>query len=214
MPKPTATIFLADDQRDVLEALRLLLKGEGYAAETFDHPHALVEALRGRAADAVLMDLNYTRDTTSGEEGLDTIARIRAFDASTPVIVMTAWGSIELAVEAIRRGAQDFIEKPWDNARLLTVLRTQVALGRALCRASVLEAENRELTAAESELIAESPVMQPVLETIERVAASDANVLITGESGCGKGLVARIIHQRSARRERSLVVVNIGALSE
>ena len=214
MPKPTATIFLADDQRDVLEALRLLLKGEGYATETFDDPHALIEALRGRAADAVLMDLNYTRDTTSGEEGLDAIARIRAFDASTPVVVMTAWGSIELAVEAIRRGAQDFIEKPWDNARLLTVLSTQVALGRALCRARVLEAENRELTAAESELIAESPVMQPVLETIERVAASDANVLITGESGCGKGLVARIIHQRSARRERSLVVVNIGALSE
>src|SRR5690606_23882828 len=100
MPKPNATIFLADDQRDVLEALRLLLKGEGYATETFDDPDALIEALRGRAADAVLMDLNYTRDTTSGEEGLDAIARIRAFDASTPVIVMTAWGSIELAVEA------------------------------------------------------------------------------------------------------------------
>jgi DNA-binding NtrC family response regulator len=214
MPARAPRIFVADDQRDVVESLRLLLKGEGYAAETFDHPDALVGALRKQAADAVLMDLNYTRDTTSGEEGLDAIARIRAFDAHTPLVVMTAWGSIALAVEAMRRGAQDFIEKPWDNDRLLTVLRTQVALGQALNRTRALEAENRHLTAGDTELIAESPVMQPVLETIERVAPSDANVLITGESGCGKGLAARAIHDRSARRERSLVVVNIGSLSE
>jgi DNA-binding NtrC family response regulator len=207
-------IFIADDQRDVLESLRLLLKGEGYAAETFDRPDTLLDALKSRSADAVLMDLNYTRDTTSGEEGLELIARIRAFDAATPVVVMTAWGTIELAVEAMRRGAQDFVEKPWENARLLTVLQTQVALGQALRRTRALEAENRQLTAADSDLIAESPVMQPVLETIERVAPSDANVLITGESGCGKGLVARIIHANSRRSERSLVIVNIGSLSE
>src|SRR5690606_19061614 len=127
---------------------------------------------------------------------------------------MTAWGTIELAVAAMRRGAQDFIEMPWDNTRLLTVLQTQVALGQALGRTRALEAENRQLTAADTELIAESPVMQPVLETIERIAPSDANVLITGESGCGKGLVARIIHANSMRRERSLVIVNIGSLSE
>jgi DNA-binding NtrC family response regulator len=214
MPSRTPHIFIADDQRDVLESLRLLLKGEGYAAETFDNPDALIEGLRARTADAVLMDLNYTRDTTSGEEGLDTIARVRAFDAYTPIVVMTAWGSIELAVEAMRRGAQDFVEKPWDNERLLTVLRTQVALGQALNRTRALEAENRQLTAADGELVAASPVMQPVLETIERVAPTDANVLITGESGCGKGLVARIIHNGSSRRDRSLVIVNIGSLSE
>jgi DNA-binding NtrC family response regulator len=208
------SIFIADDQRDVLESLRLLLKGEGYAVETFPDPGTLVEALRRRMADAVLMDLNYTRDTTSGEEGLDTVTRIRAFDAGTPIVVMTAWGSIELAVEAMRRGAQDFVEKPWDNERLLSVLRTQVALGQALNRTRALEAENRQLTAADGELIAESPVMQPVLETIERVAPTDANVLITGESGCGKGLVARILHAESPRSERSLVIVNIGSLSE
>jgi DNA-binding NtrC family response regulator len=194
--------------------LRLLLKGEGYTAESFDHPAALIAALRARSADAVLMDLNYTRDTTSGDEGLDTVARIRAFDAATPLVVMTAWSSIEVAVEAMRRGAQDFVEKPWDNERLLTVLRTQVALGQALTRTRALEAENRQLTSADSELVAESPVMRPVLETIERVAPSDANVLITGESGCGKGLVARIIHQHSERRERGLVIVNIGSLAE
>ena len=132
MPIRTPRILIADDQHDVLESLRLLLKGEGYAAETFDTPEALVRALRARTADVVLMDLNYTRDTTSGEEGLDTVARIRAFDAYTPIVVMTAWSSIELAVEAMRRGAQDFVEKPWDNDRLLTVLRTQVALGQSL----------------------------------------------------------------------------------
>ena len=207
-------ILIADDQRDVLESLRLLLKGEGYTTESFEDPARLIEALRARAADAVLMDLNYTRDTTSGAEGLDTISAIRAFDASTPIVAMTAWGSIELAVEAMRRGAQDFIEKPWDNERLNTVLRTQVALGQALNRTRALEAENRQLTAPDGELIAESAVMAPVLETIGRVAPSDANVLITGESGCGKGLVARIIHEHSGRRDASFVVVNIGALAE
>src|SRR5690606_19739891 len=214
MPARSPRIFIADDQRDVLESLRLLLKGEGYAAETFDRPDKLLDALRRRSADAVLIDLNYTRDTTSGEEGLDLIGRIRAFDATTPIIVMTAWGTIELAVEAMRRGAQDFIEKPWDNTRLLTVLQTQVALGQALGRTRALEAENRQLTGVDTEMIAESPVMQPVLETIERVAPSDANVLITGESGSGKGLVARVIHANSRRAERSLVIVNIGSLSE
>jgi DNA-binding NtrC family response regulator len=215
MPARPPRIFVADDQRDVTESLRLLLKGEGYTAETFDHPEALVGALRTRAPDAVLMDLNYTRDTTSGDEGLDTIARIRAFDAHTPIVVMTAWGTIGLAVEAMRRGAQDFVEKPWDNDRLLTVLRTQVALGQALNRTRVLEAANRNLNgSAGTELIAESAAMRPVLETIERVAPTDANVLITGESGCGKGLVARLIHERSGRRERSFVTVNIGSLAE
>jgi DNA-binding NtrC family response regulator len=216
MPMPTRAprIFVADDQRDVLESLRLLLKSEGYSAETFTNPEGLVGALRERAADAVLMDLNYTRDTTSGDEGLDAVTRIRSFDANTPIVLMTAWGTIGLAVEGMRRGAQDFVEKPWDNDRLLTVLRTQVALGRALQRARTLEAENRQLQGAGEALIAESAAMQPVLETIERVAPTDANVLITGESGCGKGLVARLIHDASPRRERSLVTVNIGSLAE
>ena len=214
MPTRQPRIFVADDQRDVVESLRLLLKGEGYAAETFGNTESLVGALRERTADAVLMDLNYTRDTTSGDEGLDAVTRIRSFDAHTPIVLMTAWGTINLAVEGMRRGAQDFIEKPWDNERLLAVLRTQVALGRALQRARTLEAENRQLVGGSDSLIAESSAMQPVLETIERVAPTDANVLITGESGCGKGLVARLIHEGSPRRERSLITVNIGSLAE
>ncbi len=192
----------------------MLFKSEGYAAETFTNPEALVAALRERTADAVLMDLNYTRDTTSGDEGLDAVTKIRSFDAHTPIVLMTAWGTINLAVEGMRRGAQDFIEKPWDNERLLAVLRAQVALGRALQRARTLEAENRQLQGGGDSLIAESAAMQPVLETVERVAPTDANVLLTGESGCGKGLVARLIHEGSPRRERSLITVNIGSLAE
>src|SRR5512142_2929175 len=134
-------VLVADDQRDVLEALRLLLKSEGYAIETVTSPPALLRALETHEFDAVLIDLNYTRDTTSGEEGLDLLSRIQAMDSTLPVIVMTAWGSVELAVEAMRRGARDFIQKPWDNARLLATLRTQAELARALRRGQRLEAE-------------------------------------------------------------------------
>ena len=143
MPSTSPRVLIADDQRDVLEALRLLLKGEGYQVDTVDSPAAALNALEQRDYDAVLIDLNYARDTTSGEEGLDLLRRIHAADESLPVIVMTAWGSVHLAVEAMRRGARDFIEKPWDNERLLTILRTQIELGRALRRASRLEAQTR-----------------------------------------------------------------------
>jgi DNA-binding NtrC family response regulator len=214
MPKTDSVVFVVDDQRDVLESVRLLLKDEGFTAEMFPHPNALLDALRTRSPDVVLMDLNYARDTTSGDEGLEALARLRAIDATTPVIVMTAWGTIGVAVEAMRRGAQDFVEKPWENERLLTVLRTQVALGQAVRRTRALEVENRKLIASDTELIARSAAMQPVLETIERIAPSDVNVLITGESGCGKGLVARVLHERSQRCEKSLVIVNVGGIQE
>src|SRR5579871_2345905 len=126
----TPCILIADDQPDVLEALRFLVKGEGYSAETVNAPAAAIDAVESRDFDAVLMDLNYTRDTTSGQEGLDLLQRILALDSTLPVIVMTAWGSVELAVEAMRRGARDFIQKPWDNARVSAILKTQIELGR------------------------------------------------------------------------------------
>src|SRR5213592_717750 len=187
-PKPdVAAILIADDQPDVLEALRLLLKGEGFAIEAAASPAQVLAALEAREFAAVLMDLNYARDTTSGQEGLDLLARLREIDPSLPVVVMTAWGSIELAVEAMRRGARDFIEKPWENARLLAVLRTQIELGSALRRGQKLERENRALRREGlPELIAESPAMQPVLKLMERIGPSDANVLVLGEHGTGK----------------------------
>jgi len=211
----TPSILIADDQPDVLEALRFLVKGEGYAAETVNSPAAATDAVESRDFDAVLMDLNYTRDTTSGQEGLELLNRIQTLDATLPVIVMTAWGSVELAVEAMRRGARDFIQKPWDNARLSAILKTQIELGRALRKGQRLEAENRALRAERfPQLIAGSAAMRPVLDVISRVGPSDANVLITGENGTGKGLVAQTLHSVSLRSTRPLVTVNTGGLAE
>ena len=215
MPAPASVrILIADDQADVLEALRLLLKGEGFLNDAVESPAAALKALEQRDYDAALIDLNYARDTTSGREGLDLLARMRALDETLPVVVMTAWGSINLAVEAIRKGARDFIEKPWNNERLLSVLRTQVELGRALRRASHLEAQTAASGDSRAAIIADSPAMQPVLQIIARVGPSEANVLITGENGTGKGLVAQALHSASSRAHRPMVTVNSGGVSE
>ena len=208
-------VLVADDQRDVLEALRILLKAEGLDCETASSPAGALAALEARQYDAVLIDLNYARDTTSGQEGLDLLAKIREVDASLPVIVMTAWGTVDLAVEAMRRGARDFVQKPWENARLLTTLRTQIALGRALRQGERLEAENRLLRhEGAPAMIAGSPAMRPVLDVIARVGPSDANVLITGENGTGKGVVARALHAVSARAGKPFLTLNAGGISE
>jgi DNA-binding NtrC family response regulator len=208
-------ILVADDQADVLEALRLLLKGEGFRIETTTSPAGILSAVEKRDFDAVLMDLNYARDTTSGREGLDLLKQIRDLDASLPVIVMTAWGSVESAVEAMRRGARDYIEKPWDNGRLIATLRTQVELGRAIRRSQHLEEENRLLRGAGlPEVVSESKAMAEVMALIERIGPSDANVLITGEHGTGKEVAARWLHALSLRAAKPLVTVNAGALPE
>ena len=208
-------ILIADDQPDVLEALRLLLKGEGLEADTVTSPSAAVESIDSREYDLVLIDMNYTRDTTSGQEGLDLLARIRRLDGTLPIVVMTAWGSVEGAVEAMRRGAKDYIEKPWEDGRMLATVSTQVELGQALRRSQRLEDENRRLRRdGLPVLIAEASVMQPVLRLMERVAPSDANVLIVGEHGTGKEVVARWLHAASERSANALVTVNAGGLSE
>ena len=214
MTRP-ARVLIADDQRDVLEALRLLLKGEGLECETASSPAGVLAALEARDYDAVLIDLNYTRDTTSGQEGLDLLARIRDVDPDLPILVMTAWGTVDLAVEAMRRGARDFVQKPWENARLLATLSTQIALSRALKQGKRLEAENRLLRQeTDASMIAESPAMAPVLEVIARVGPSDANVLIEGENGSGKGVVARALHAVSKRSGKAFVTLNAGGISE
>jgi len=209
-----ARILIADDQRDVIEALRLLLKSEGYQIDTADSPVGVLKAVQRREYDVVLIDLNYARDTTSGEEGLELLACLRGVDETLPIVVMTAWASVSLAVEAMRRGARDFIEKPWDNERLLSILRTQAELGRALRRTKSLEAQTRLQTDGRAPLIAQSAVMQPILEVIARVGPSEAHVLITGENGSGKGLVAQALHAASPRASRPLVTINAGGVSE
>jgi DNA-binding NtrC family response regulator len=173
------------------------------------------EILASSSYDAVLIDLNYARDTTSGQEGLGLLSDIVAIDSTLPVIVMTAWGNVDLAVEAMRRGARDFVQKPWENERLLAILRTQVELHRALQRAERLAAENCLLgIQGRPAFIATAPSMVPVLEAIARFAPSDANVLITGEHGTGKEVVARTIHVLSLRASRQMVAVNTGGLAE
>ncbi|MBT8336440.1 MAG: sigma-54 dependent transcriptional regulator [Gemmatimonadetes bacterium] len=208
-------MLIADDQTDVLEALRLLLKGAGFEISTASSPAGVLRVVEDEDVDVVLMDLNYTRDTTSGREGLDLLARLRSEDDTLPIVVMTAWGSVEGAVEAMRRGARDYVEKPWDNERLLTTLRTQAELGRALRRSQQMEGENVQVsTSGTPRLIAESRAMEPVLEMMERVGPSSANVLITGEHGTGKEVAARWLHAVSDRARKPLVAVNVGGFSE
>ncbi|HLF55448.1 MAG TPA: sigma-54 dependent transcriptional regulator [Thermoanaerobaculia bacterium] len=209
-----ARALVADDQRDVLEALRLLLRPEGFEIEAVGTPASVVDAAAHRDFDVALVDLNYSRDTTSGAEGLELLRELRQIDPTLPVVVMTAWGSIELAVEAMRQGARDFVQKPWENERLLTILRNQVELGRALRARDRLEAAQR-LPAGDGggRLVAESAAMRPVVEIVARVGPSDAAVLVTGENGTGKGVVARALHAASRRAARPLVHVNIGGLA-
>ncbi len=198
----------------MLEALRLLLKGHGYEIETATSPAAVLRTVEARELDLALLDLNYTRDTTSGKEGLDLLSAVRGLDPTLSVVVMTAWGSVEGAVEAMRRGARDYVEKPWDNERLLATLQNQVELTRALRRVERLEVEREAREGDLPELVAESRTMQPVLQLIERAGPSDANVLITGEPGTGKEVVARWLHARSPRSGRPLVTLNAGAVPE
>jgi DNA-binding NtrC family response regulator len=209
-------ILIADDQSHVVEALRLLLKGEGYQTEAANSPAGVLASIESGAFDCVLMDLNYARDTTSGAEGLDLLTRAQPIDPTLPIVVMTAWGAVEVAVEAMRRGARDFIQKPWENARVLAIVRTQIELGRALRKSQRIEAENDALRDERrpGDVIAESAGMRAVLDVIARVGPSNAHILVTGENGSGKGVIARALHAASGRAGRSIVTVNAGGLSE
>ena len=207
-------ILIADDQPDVLEALRILLKGEGHQTDAVTSLGAVMNALDKRTYALLMMDLNYTRDTTSGQEGLEVIPRIQTIDETLPIVVMTAWATVDLAVEAMKLGARDFVTKPWDNDRLASIVRTQIALGNALRKSQQLEAKNELLRGKMPNIISDSPRMRPVIELIARVAPSDANVLITGENGTGKGVVAQALHSLSTRTSKIMITVNMGGLSE
>jgi DNA-binding NtrC family response regulator len=208
-------ILVADDQPDVLEALRLLLKAEGYQIDTAKSPAAVLKAIEARDYSLAIIDLNYARDTTSGQEGLDLLSKLQAADSSLPVVVMTAWASVEIAVEAMRRGAKDFITKPWENPRLLSIVKNQIELAGAVRAYRRLEQENQILRGKGGpNLIAQSPAMRPVLEIISRVGPSDANILITGENGTGKGVVAQALHAVSVRAGKAFISVNMGGLPE
>ncbi len=206
-------ILVVDDQVDVLEALRLLLKPEGFAVTAVTSAAAALAAARETGFDAALIDLNYARDTTSGKEGLDLLSALRAADDALPVVVMTAWGTIDGAVEAMRRGARDYVQKPWENARLVATLAAQIELGRAL-RASRCPRAPEAHAPDVPEVIAASRAMDAVLRVVDRVGPSFANVLVTGEHGTGKEVVARRLHAISLRRAEAFVAIDAGALAE
>ncbi len=219
-------ILVADDQPAVREALRILLVNEGYRVELATSPQEALRLIREQEFALAMLDLNYARDTTSGEEGLELVQQLQKIEGAPPVLVMTAWATVDLAVAAMRNGARDFIQKPWDNARVLSIIRTQLQVAAVTRRANRLEAENQLLrkevagsfgsdSFAEADaLIARSAGMRAVLEMIRRVAPAKANVLITGENGTGKGVVARALHGASDRADKPFITINMGGLSE
>ena len=206
-------VLIADDQNDLLVALRILLKGAGYETDAVTSPPEILERIEKQHYALLMMDLNYARDTTSGDEGLEIIPKIQSLDPALPIVVMTAWATVDVAVEAIKRGARDFVPKPWDNERLLSIVRTQIEFARAVHDTQNLEAKNQLLRGTVPKIVAESLQMQRVRELISRVAPSDANVLITGENGTGKGVVARALHAASPRGRKCMITVNMGGLS-
>ncbi len=208
-------VLVADDQPAVLDALKMLLRAEGFDVELARSPQVVLQSLGMREYDLLLLDLNYARDTTSGREGIELLEKIREADHQVPIIVMTAWGSIDLAVETVRRGARDFIQKPWDDERLVNTIRTHAELYRAIRKGQRLEAENRLFRhQGRATFIAEAPSMQPVVEAISQVGPSDANVLITGEHGTGKEVVAQMLQLASLRQDKPFIAVNTGGLPE
>ena len=212
-----AKILIADDQSEILSALSFICSAEGYHTTCAESPEAAIAALGKSEFDLLLMDMNYHQDRTSGQEGLDLLRRVQQIDPSLPAVVMTAWASIPLAVEAVQAGARDFLQKPWENERLLSILRTQIQLRAALKGKERLEAENLVLRNAQnpiSDFVTLSPAMQEVQRIVEQVAPSDANILITGENGTGKGVVARMLHRLSSRVQQPLISVNMGGIPE
>jgi len=208
-------ILIADDQADILSALKLLLKREGFEVATATSPAGVLDVTAREHVDVALVDLNYTRDTTSGDEGVALVDQLHRQHPELPVVVMTAWATVEVAVKAMRHGANDFLEKPWNNQRLLSVLRNQVQLAEARRRGRRLADENAILRASDgTNLVATSRPMQEVVRLARQVASSKASVLITGEPGTGKSLLAKLIHDWSDRAEKSFISVNAGGLPE
>ncbi|MDY1548779.1 sigma-54-dependent transcriptional regulator [Luteibacter sahnii] len=208
-------VLVVDDHPDVRLAMRVLLRSEQVPSIDVESPAAALEAVSRREFSCAVLDLNYTADTTSGQEGLALVGRLREEAPELPLIVMTAWGSIDLAVKAMRLGAADFIEKPWSNARMMHTVRAQMALRE-------MREENRRLRyeaslsrqSSDVLRICESSSMRHVVELISRVAKGDSNVLLLGENGTGKSLFARELHALSPRVEEPLIRVDMGSLPE
>ncbi len=212
-------ILIADDDASIVAALRLFLKSEGFKVTTATSPAEVEFLIKSKEIDLALIDLNYQLDTTSGQEGLQLTQKLKEYDADLTVVCMTGWATVEIAVQAMQLGAGDFISKPWENDRLLSIINNQLALRRQTKNNLKLTEENNNLKQQIAvldghELVAESSAMQSLLATLAQIAQADINILITGENGTGKSLLASHIHQLSARANNTFVSVNMGAITD
>jgi DNA-binding NtrC family response regulator len=218
MEQTTPSILIADDDSKIITALKLLLKAENYQVTTVNSPDELLRILKRRDFSVTLIDLNYQKDTTSGQEGLQLIADIKAINEQLPIVVMTGYSSVDIAVEAMKLGASDFVQKPWGNDRLLAILASQVRFHAMAKKGVKLEQENAllrsEISGNQSNIIAKSQTMQQVLSQIKKLALSEMSILLTGENGCGKSMLADYVHQCSTRKANTFMSVNMGAISE
>lgn len=211
-------ILIADDDPSIVAALRLFLKSEGFKVTTASSPAEAVFFVKQNDIDLALIDLNYHADTTSGQEGINLTEQLASLDESLAIVCMTGWASVEIAVEVMKAGAGDFVEKPWENERLLTVITNQLKLREQKLQNQVLNQENQnlkiELAQSDGELIVESAPMKALFAQLAQIAKADINVLITGPNGTGKSLLAQHIHNLSSRNNERFVSVNMGAISE
>jgi DNA-binding NtrC family response regulator len=218
MKQSLGTVLVVDDNEDVLLAAKLLLKQAPYTVHTEKNPESLPAILKNESVDVILLDMNYTRDVTSGTEGFHWLGKILEIDPLSVVILITAYGDIETAIRAIKSGAVDFVLKPWQNEKLLATLSSAMQLRRSRAKVRQLEVSQRHLSEAMDlpfhEMVGSSPAIQRVFHTIEKVAGTDANILILGENGTGKELVARAIHRRSPRADEVFITVDMGAVPE
>lgn len=211
-------ILVVDDDGDVLQAARLFLKQHVALVETEKDPKSLSTLLRNQSYDLILLDMNFTEDVSSGEEGFFWLDKIKEIDDSIAVILITAYGDIDKAVRAVKNGATDFVLKPWQNEKLLATVSSALRLTDSRRQVAALQDQQKQLSSDIDhhyrEIIGRSPAMIDVFQTIEKVAATDANVLVLGENGTGKELIARAIHRRSNRRENVFINVDMGSISE
>jgi DNA-binding NtrC family response regulator len=211
-------VLIADDDINVIASIKYLLNDLGYDITAVTTPVAALESVQSQVIDLVLLDMNFQQDTTSGKEGVSLVEKITALDFFVPIIVMTGWATIDIAVEAMQAGAKDFIQKPWKNERLVNAIETQIALANSSKTAERLSQQNKLLTSqAHPEnrqgIVAKSAVMKDLLSTLDNLAKSDMSILLTGDNGTGKSMLAAYVHKMSTRAKHSFVPVNMGAIS-
>ena len=218
MEKKFGRVLVVDDNEDILQAAQLLLKQHVKKVHTEKDPKQIIQLIKNDPYDVILLDMNFTRDVTSGQEGFYWLQKIFEIDPSAVVILITAYGDVDLAVKAVKSGATDFILKPWQNEKLLATISSALYLRRSRLEVADLKERQKQLSADLDqpfhEFIGISAAMLDVFQTIQKVGQTDANVLILGENGTGKELVARALHRNSPRREEVFISVDMGAVSE